>query len=121
MCWQLGIDGNFSSNQYLEMKKLIIFIFYLVMISCECEHKDNEHVPNDTLLCVVDKKSKNFSYNVVLHIMECKYNVKFRNIETGNCRTINRKLFYDTFNIGDTIYEIVRHCPSYRVELKKKQ
>ena len=52
--------------------------------------------------------------------MESKYNVKFRNIETGNTRTINRKLFYNQFAVGDTVYEIVQHCPYYRVELKKK-
>lgn len=102
------------------MKNLIIFVFCLLIISCGCGHKDGEHVPNDTILCVVDKKSEDITYNVVLHMMESEYNIKFRNIETGNTRTINRKLFYNQFAVGDTIYEIVQHCPYYRVELKKK-
>lgn len=102
------------------MKKLIIFIFCLLLIGCRCGHKDGKHVPNDTILCVVDNKSEDITYNVVLHIMESEYNVKFRNIETDNTRTINRKLFYNQFEIGDTIYEIVHHCPYYKVELKKR-
>lgn len=101
------------------MEKLIIFIFCLLIMSCGCGHKDGEHIPNDTILCVVDKKYNNLQYNVVLHIMQFHYNVKFRNIETGNTKIIDRKLFYDMFNEGDTIYEIIQHCPYYRVELKK--
>ena len=90
------------------------------MISCRCGHKDGEHVPNDTILCVVDKKSKNLSYNVVLKILETEYNVKFHNLETGKTKTIDKKIFYNMFEEGDTIYEIVHHCPYYNIELKKK-
>ena len=31
-----------------------------------------------------------------------------------------KKIFYDMFEEGDTIYEIIQHCPRYKVELKKK-
>lgn len=102
------------------MKKLIIFIFCLIMIGCECGHKENEHVPNDTILCHIDKKSKDFYYDVVLHMPTFEYNVSIRDLETGKSKTVDRKSFYDAFNEGDTVYEIVHHCPSYRVELKKK-
>jgi hypothetical protein len=90
------------------------------MISCGCGHKEGEHDPNDTILCVVDKKSRDASYNIVLKIMRIEHNVKFRNLETGNTTTINKKIFYNMFEEGDTIYEIIQHCPRYRVELKKK-
>ena len=102
------------------MKHIFAFIFCLIMISCGCGHKEGEHIPNDTILCVVDHKSKLWNYNVVLHISEWKYKVKFRNIQTGNTSVIHKKLFYDMFNEGDTIYEIVQHCPYYRVELKNR-
>ena len=91
------------------MKHIFAFIFCLIMISCGCGHKEGEHIPNDTILCVVDHKSKLWNYKV-----------KFRNIQTGNTSVIHKKLFYDMFNEGDTIYEIVQHCPYYRVELKNR-
>ena len=102
------------------MKKIFIFLICLIMISCGCGHKEGEHVPNDTILCVVDKKSRDASYNIVLKIMRIEHNVKFRNLETGNTTTINKKIFYNMFEEGDTIYEIIQHCPRYKVELKKK-
>lgn len=96
-----------------------IIISILLLCSCTCGHSDGEHIQNDTILCVVDKKQKMHKYNVVLHIIEPKYCVIVRNIENGNTIRINKKLFYNMFNEGDTIYEVVQHCPYYRIELKK--
>lgn len=90
------------------------------MINCGCGHKEGEHIPNDTILCVVDYKAKIWNYNVVLKIPEWKYKVTFRNIQTGNTSVIHKKLYYNMFNEGDTIYEIVQHCPYYKVELKNR-
>lgn len=103
------------------MKKLLFVLFVLVMTSCGCGHKDGEHVPNDTILCIVEKKSEDLTYNPVVHMMEYEYNVKFRNLETGKTRTIDKKLFYNMFEQGDTIFEIVQHCPYYRVELAQRK
>lgn len=102
------------------MKKLIIFIFCLIIIGCECGHKEGEHIPNDTILCRIDKKSEDFYYNIILHMPTFEYNVKIRNLETGECRTVDRKSFYDAFNEGDTVYEIIHYCPYHDVELKKR-
>ena len=102
------------------MKKLLIFIVCIIFIGCRCGHKDGEHLQNDTICCVVDKKYKAIEYNVILQMTEFTYNVKFRNIETGNKVTINRKTYYDIFEQGDTIYEVVQHCPYYKVKFINK-
>lgn len=101
------------------MKKILVFILVVFLVcSCGCGHKEGEaHTPNDTILCVVDKTSKDLVYNVVIHIVEYEYYVEIRNIETGNKRKFESELFFNMFNDGDTIYQIVQHCPYYRVKL----
>ena len=98
---------------------ILLTLLSFLVVSCGCGHKDTEHVPDETIPCVVDNKSRDSVFNPVIQMNEWEYNVTFRNIETGNTLKINKRIFYEQFEVGDTVYQIVHHCPNYKVEIKK--
>jgi len=103
------------------MKRIIVFLFVCIMI-CSCGHTGNtseQCEPNDTITCVVERKSSYISWDIVLQMPKTDNTVTLRNIKTNKQRKIFNTSYYNKFKEGDTVFEIVHHCP-YFVKIVKK-
>lgn len=101
----------------MKVFKYLLVICSFVLASCGCGHKDGEHIPNDTVKCVIVNKDKDIVYDIVTHMTHVEYNVKVLDPNTNKTVILDRENIYNDYEVGDTILKVVHYCPYHYYEL----
>jgi hypothetical protein len=90
----------------------IILLGIFLLVSCNCGHAPNQHIPNDTVKCVVIDKGYRVEYDPVLHIFRTFDYVTILNPTTTNIANMRNSFLFSTVETGDSINLIYQHCPT---------
>lgn len=99
----------------------IILLGMFLLVSCDCGHVPNQHIPNDTVKCVVIDKGYRVEYDHVLHIFRTFDYVTILNPVTINISSMRNSFLFSTVETGDSINLIYQYCPNKKAWLEWKK